>query len=151
MLNLKIPHNAHVLVGDGAKALMLRNEGDERYPNLVTEDVLRAAPNPRTAEQGTDRPGRTQNGATGRRAGVEPTDWHTLAEEKFAREIADAADRFAQSGVLTGLVVVAPARTLAELRKLFSNHVREKILVEVDKDLTKSPVYKIEQLLTGTG
>lgn len=29
---LKIPHNAFVFVGDGRKALFLRNEGDEKFP-----------------------------------------------------------------------------------------------------------------------
>jgi protein required for attachment to host cells len=30
MRELKIPHNAVVFVGDGRKALFLRNEGDEK-------------------------------------------------------------------------------------------------------------------------
>ena len=36
----KIPHNALVFVGDGRKALFLRNEGDETFPNLRTEKVF---------------------------------------------------------------------------------------------------------------
>jgi len=32
-------HNAYVFVGDGRKALFLRNEGDERFPNLKAERV----------------------------------------------------------------------------------------------------------------
>jgi len=38
MGKLKIPHNAFVFVGDGRKALFLRNEGDEKFPNLKTEN-----------------------------------------------------------------------------------------------------------------
>ena len=34
MSKLKIPHNAFVFVGDGRKALFLRNDGDEKFPNL---------------------------------------------------------------------------------------------------------------------
>jgi protein required for attachment to host cells len=30
----KIPHGAIVFVGDGRKALFLRNDGDEEFPNL---------------------------------------------------------------------------------------------------------------------
>ena len=150
MLALKIPHNTYVLVGDGAKALLLRNEGDEVYPNLVTTDVLTNAPNPRTAAQGTDRPGHFQDGGTGRRSSAEPTDWHVLAEHRFAQEIAGAVETLNRSGSLTKLIVVAPARTLADLRKALSRDVHGKIIAEVDKDLTHAPVYKIEQLLTGT-
>jgi len=32
-----IPHDALVFVGDGAKALFLRNDGDEKFANFVTE------------------------------------------------------------------------------------------------------------------
>ena len=34
---VKIPHNALVFVGDGRKALFLRNDGDAKFPNLKTE------------------------------------------------------------------------------------------------------------------
>ena len=37
MTKLKIPHNALIFVGDGRKALFLRNDGDEEFPNLKTE------------------------------------------------------------------------------------------------------------------
>ena len=40
MDNLRIPHDALVFVGDGRKALFLRNAGDERFPNLKAERVL---------------------------------------------------------------------------------------------------------------
>ena len=148
MLHLKIPHGAWVLVGDGAKALMLRNEGDEVYPNLVTLDVLRNAPNPRTSAQGTDRPGRVQERATSKRSSVEATDWHDIAEHRFARHVAEIVERHALAGEIPHLIVVAPARTLADLRKAFSKHVSDKISAEVDKDLTQYPVYRIEHLLT---
>jgi protein required for attachment to host cells len=48
----KIPHDGIVFVGDGRKALFLRNEGDEKYPNLKTERVF-LDHNPPTHEQGT--------------------------------------------------------------------------------------------------
>jgi len=53
MSKLAIPHNAFVFVGDGRKALFLRNEGDEKFPNLVTERVF-VDENPPTHEQGTE-------------------------------------------------------------------------------------------------
>jgi len=57
MSKLRIPHDAFVFVGDGRKALFLRNEGDEKFPNLKTERVFQDE-NPPTHEQGSDRPGR---------------------------------------------------------------------------------------------
>ena len=41
MNKLGIPHNAMVFVGDGRKALFLRNDGDEKFPNLRTEKGFR--------------------------------------------------------------------------------------------------------------
>ena len=31
---LSMPHDAMIFVGDGQKALFLRNKGDEKFPNL---------------------------------------------------------------------------------------------------------------------
>src|SRR5258708_40252693 len=51
-----IPHNSLVLVGDGQKALFLRNRGSALDVDLVVEQILEQD-NPATREQGTDRPG----------------------------------------------------------------------------------------------
>ncbi len=74
---MSIPHDAIVFVGDGRKALFLRNAGDEKFLNLKTEQVF-VGQNPATHEQGSDRPGRLFAGAAARdkRSAVEPTDWH---------------------------------------------------------------------------
>ena len=34
---INIPHDAIVFVGDGRKALFLRNAGDDKFANFVTE------------------------------------------------------------------------------------------------------------------
>jgi protein required for attachment to host cells len=47
------------------------------------------------------------------------------------------------------LVVVAPPRTLADLRQAFHADVKSRIIAEIDKDLTKHSVYEIEKHLTG--
>ena len=39
-MDLKIPHNALVFVGDGRRALFLRNHGDTKFPNLRAERVF---------------------------------------------------------------------------------------------------------------
>jgi|SRR5438128_8424480 protein required for attachment to host cells len=75
-----IPRKALVFVGDGSKALLLRNEGDDRFPNLKAEAVFEDQ-NPATHLQGTDRPGHFVKGiVSGQRGAVEPTNWHELEE-----------------------------------------------------------------------
>jgi protein required for attachment to host cells len=147
MTNVKIPHKAWVLVGDGRKALVLRNDGDEMFPNLKTVSVFQDEANPATAMQGTDRPGRAVEHLTGRRSGIEVTDWHEIAEQRFAHNVATAL--CARENDIDALVVVAPPKTLAELRDAFSDGLRRKVLAEVNKDLTKHPVHEIERLLAG--
>jgi len=71
MTKLSIPRDALVFVGDGQKALFLRNAGDSTLPNFTTVRVLTDTNLP-THEQGTDRPGRVfKRAGTNRRSGVE--------------------------------------------------------------------------------
>lgn len=145
MSRLKIPHDAYVFVGDGRKALFLRNEGDEKFPNLKTEQVF-TDDNPPTHEQGSERPGRL--GKTSGRSAVEPVDWHDLEEHRFAHRVAAAMEKVVRERKAPALVVVAPPRTLADLREAFHADVKARIIAEIHKDLTKHPVGDIEQHLT---
>lgn len=148
MSGVKLPHKAWVLVGDGRKALVLRNEGDDIFPNLKAVSVFKDEANPATALHGTDRPGRAVEHLSGRRSGVEQTDWHEIAEQRFAHNV--AASLCDRENDIDALVVVAPPKTLAELREAFSDGLKRKVVAEVNKDLTKHPVHEIERLLGGT-
>ena len=149
MNKLHIPQDAFVFVGDGRKALFLRNAGDERFPNLKTERVF-VDDNPPTHEQGTDRPGRAfKRAGTNLRSGVETTDWHDLEEHRFAQRVATAMEHLVRERNVKALVVVAPPRTLADLRHAFGTDVKKRIIAEIDKDLTKHPIHEIEVRLTG--
>ena len=149
MNNLKIPHDAFVFVGDGRKALFLRNEGDELYLNLKTERVFEDI-NPSAHEQGSERPGRvSKTFVSGQRSGVASVDWHQFEEHRFAREVAAAMEQVVRARKVPALVVVAPPRTLADLRSAFHADIRERIIAEINKDLTKHTVAEIEKHLVG--
>ena len=147
---INIPHDAIVFVGDGRKALFLRNAGDEKYPNLTTEQVF-VDDNPATHDQGSERPGRLFAGAAARdkRSAIEPTDWHELEEHRFARRVAAAMEQVVRERKAKALVIVAPPRTLADLRRAVHADVKERIIAEIGKDLTKHPVHEIEKHLVG--
>jgi len=150
MSKLQIPHDAFVLVGDGRKALFLRNEGDEKFPNLKTE-AFYEDDNPPTHEQGSERPGRVSKALdSGQRSAVEPVDWHRIEEHRFAKKVAAAMEQVIRARKAPALVVVAPPRTLADLRGAFHPDIQAIAIAEVNKDLTKHPVGEIEQHLTGT-
>jgi len=149
MNKLKIPHDAFVFVGDGRKALFLQNEGDEKLPNLRIEKVFEDE-NPPSHEQGRERPGRVSKASqSGHRSAVEPTDWHDIEEHRFARKVAAAMEQVIRAGKTKAFIVVAPPRTLAELRNAFHSDVKACVLAEINKDLTKHPIGEIEKHLTG--
>jgi protein required for attachment to host cells len=149
MTKIAIPHDAMVFVGDGQRALFLRNIGDEKFPNLATERVF-TDKNPPTHEQGTDRPGRSfAHAGSNRRSSTEATDWHEIEKHRFVRHVAAAMEDLVRTKNIKALVVAAPPRTLAELRDAFHADVKARIIAEFDKDLTKHPVHEIERHLTG--
>ena len=149
MQEVWIPHDTWILVGDGRKALVLRNAGTPQRPSLEVIDVLRDHGNPPTHEQGADRPGRVMQSNLGRRSAVEQTDWHEIAEDKFVATIAARLKAAANEKRFEQIILVAPPQTLAALRKQLDGKTQQRVVAEVGKDLTKHPVPEIARLLTG--
>lgn len=149
MSKLAIPHDAFLFVGDGHKALFLRNEGDEILAHLVTERVF-VDENPRTREQGTDAPGRAFSGAHAiGKSAVETTDWHEIEKDRFAQRVAAALEDVVRKRAPPALVIAAPPHILADLRRALHPDVKARIVREVDKDFTKIPVWEIERRIIG--
>lgn len=142
----KIPAGAWVMVGDGEKALFLENRGDEALPQLA---VLRALSqdNPPTREQGTDRPGRFDDGPFPHSSAVADTDWHRLEKERFANEIAERLYKAAHAGHFKDLIIAAPPMVLGELRKALHKEVESRLTFDVPKELTNHSVGEIEKVL----
>ncbi len=166
---MQVPHNSVVLVADGRKLLFLRNEGDATYPNLVVEHA-EERPNPADRDQKTDAAGGASSTQTGAgaphvaqggsnhaqgggaqfapsRGSMAETDFHQLEEDRFAADAADLLKRRALSNDFESLIVVAPPRTLGELRKHYHKEVSSRLSGELDKDLTGHPIADIEKAL----
>ena len=73
MSELMIHAGEWVVVCDGAKALVLENTGDAKFPNLKTVEVFEHK-NLATHELGTERPGRAHSSTGHGRSSVEQTD-----------------------------------------------------------------------------
>jgi len=143
---MRIAHDALVVVADGRKSLFLRNEGDAEYPNLIVQSH-RAHDDPPDRDIKTDAPGRSHSSVGDGRSAFEETDFHQQAEDRFAADAAERLGRVIQGGGVEQLIVIAPPRTLGELRQHYSKEVSDRIVAEVDKDFTNHPVDKIEQAL----
>ena len=143
---MRVPHNSFVMVADGEKMLFFRNEGDADYPRLVVERK-RVQDNPSDREQKTDAPGRAFASVGSGRSAMEETDFHQLEENRFAAETAGMLQRWALRNDYETLVVVAPPKTLGELRKHYHKEVERRLVGEVAKDLVNVPVAEIERIL----
>ena len=140
---MQIPHDSVILVADGRKSLFFRNQGDADFPDLrVVEKETH--PNPAHRDQASDLAGRA-SGTLG--SDMEEVDFHQQEEDRFAAETAGMLkDRVLRHEFET-LVVVAPPRTLGELRKHYHVEVERRILAELPKDLVNTPVAEIEKIL----
>ena len=143
---MQIPHNTAVLVADGRKLLFLRNEGDDAYPNLVVEHAEEQA-NPKDSDQKSDAPGLSFSSVGSGRSTMDEVDFHQQEEDRFAAETAEMLKARALRNDYDALVVVAPPRTLGELRKHYHKEVERRLVAEVPKDLVNVPVAEIEKVL----
>jgi protein required for attachment to host cells len=143
---MKIPAEALVLVADGRKALVLCNRGDATYPDLRLETATDNGPNPASREQGRARPGRVHASVGGARSAVEAADPHDRSEAEFARETAASFEQLVRERAGAKVIVVAPPRTLAELRPALAS-IADRIVAELPKELTNHPVHEIEAAL----
>lgn len=143
-----IPWQGWVVVLDGAKALMLRNDGDAELVNLKTVDVFEEH-QPPAHELGTDRPGRVHQSHGTARSATEETDFHEAGEAAFIAGIAAGLDRAVREHAIKSLTVVAPPKALGVLREHLTPAVRAVVGKEIAKDLVHLSTGEIEKHLAG--
>jgi protein required for attachment to host cells len=146
-IEMQVPHNTFVVVADGQKMLFFRNEGDAEFLKLEVERK-REQEVPADRDLKTSEAGRTfdASGGAGRSA-YEETDFHQLEEDRFAAETAELLKKRALRNDFDSLIIVAPPKTLGELRKHYHKEVEKRITGEIAKDLTGHPVPEIEKII----
>ena len=145
---MTIPHNALVLVADGRKMLFLRNQGKGQQIELVTE-AHHERDDRKNSEIKSDAAGAgAQSGGYGRPA-MEETDFHQQDEDRYAADAADQLRIRALAGDYDALVIVAPPRTLGELRKHLHKEVEKRMVMELAKEMTDRPLPDIAAMLMG--
>jgi protein required for attachment to host cells len=147
MSALSIQPGEWVIVCDGAKALILENTGDAKFPNLKTREVFEHKALA-THELGADAPGRSHSSTGHGRSSVGQTDWHDQEERTFLAELVKKLDAAVEGHQVKSLIVVAPPRALGVIRPLYSHALRAAVRAEIDKDFVKLPVHEIEKHLT---
>ena len=128
-----------IVVADGQRASVFHNDGPGK--GLQTVDGLGGARSgARSHDITSDKSGRMQGfaGASGGAAMGARTDPHELEEARFTEHLAGEINQAALEKRFDRLILAAPARTLGILRKTLSSHATERVIAELDKDLTKS-------------
>lgn len=145
---MPLPNKALILVADGRKMLFLRNHGDAAQIDLRVEAHDEQALF-KDGDIKSDAPGvGHQSGGYGRST-VEEPDYHQQAEDRWAADAADRLRKRALNGDFDALAIVAPPRTLGELRKHLHKEVEKRVIVELAKEMTDRPVPDIEALFEG--
>lgn len=142
----QIENGTWVLIADGEKALFLRNETDAENPNL---QVIRKEEqeNPKDIDQSANRPGRVGQSATHGKSAYDDTDWHELAKERFAADLADILYKRAHNGDFEKIILAAAPNILGELRAKLHQVVTDKVIAEIPKTLTNHALQDIEKIL----
>lgn len=147
---MKIPHSTVVLVVDGRKMILLRNQGDETRIDLriEAEDEQELA---RDHERKSDLAGQSPAPANiGHHGGtMEEPDYQQQDEDRWAKAAADLLQRRALANDFPALVIIAPPKTLGVLRQHYHKAVEALLIGEFAKEMTDRPVPDIEALVTG--
>jgi protein required for attachment to host cells len=143
-----IPANCWILVCDGAKAQILRNDGDERKVHLVTVESFDQKL-PAAHDMGADKPGRMHQSQGESRSSNEETDLHEQGEHNFIAHTVARMDVLAREHKVAALVIVAPPRALGVLRKHLTQGLNAVITEQINKDFAQLSVHDIQAHLAG--
>ncbi len=132
---MQLPRGAVVAVADGRSLHLYRNAGDELRPELE------ALPAPQLGVARVGSPAPHLNGAS--------TSSDRSGEESgFAFDVADFLNRQVLDGAIAELVIVAPPRTLGELRRHYHKQLSARLMAEIGKELAGHGVADIQTAIS---
>jgi protein required for attachment to host cells len=139
---MKLPTIWYV-VADGGRARILQKrgrQGDRQEAFDTRQEFVSANLHSHTHELGTERPGRVRESATSAHHAVQPRqDLHQADKQSFVLEVAAVLNEASQRHEFDGLVLVAPAHALGDLRQALDGATQRKITGELQKG--PSPTY----------
>jgi protein required for attachment to host cells len=131
---MQLAHGTIVAVADGEKLTLYRNGGGDTTPQLT------AIGTPGVGDDNIASGGRHHSSA------ANPDDAQ-LVEDGHAGAVASLINKMALEGEIDALVVVAPPKTLGELRKHWHKVTAGKITGEVGKEMTGASIADIAAML----
>lgn len=127
----KIPEGTMVVVADGEGARVFRNVGDANSLTLQQQDLLELM------NMNDDGPSSSPPEATGKQ----------IDEATFAKQLALRLNEGALKNRYAHLVLIADPQTLGLMRPLLHKEVQDRMVGEIAKTLTNSPLEDIQRAL----
>ncbi|CAN5222741.1 hypothetical protein BH09PSE3_BH09PSE3_10480 [soil metagenome] len=138
-------HGSMILVIDGAKFSLFRNRGHDFAVDLELVEH-RTQHSGRTADIGTDQPGRSFSSAGIGRSAYEAPDYHQADEDDFAKAAIAELNDLAKETSADFIIVAAP-HVLGVMRHHYTPDLKKRLTAEIDKDYAGHPVADIAELL----
>ena len=136
-----------ILIADGARAKVLKHQGrgGELEPAL-DEDMVGMALGHQTKDLVSDQPGETKDRAGfAQRRMDPPMEPQRYAKLSFARDVARMLTEALNRGEYDRLVICAPPKALGDLRQELPTTVRDRVVAEINKDLTTMPDNELKE------
>lgn len=127
----KIPAGTMVVVADGEGARVFRNVGDANRLTLQQQDLLELM------NMNDDGPSSSPPESSGQQ----------IDEATFAKQLALRLNAGALKDLYAHLVLIADPQTLGQMRPLLHKEVQDRMLGEIAKTLTNSPLEDVERAL----
>lgn len=135
------PKTVWIVLADGMHARILRQDkhGAPLVPALDRE-LYEPDVHLFSRDLKSDAPGRSFESASSTRHAMEPrTDPKSHEKQLFARRVAELINTAATQGNFDQLVLVAPPKTLGDLRAQLDGHAKNLVIGEVPRNLLKIP------------
>lgn len=135
-----------IVVADGARARFFTADDDSgKLVPARTADMVAPLNRRPARDLKSDKPGRSYSSSRGgvRHAFEPPHDYRKIEKHRFSAAVAKILREASESKVFDRLVLVAPRRSLGELRRLLSNGVKKQIDQEIAKDLTNETAARL--------
>jgi protein required for attachment to host cells len=143
-----------IVVADGARArFFVPSDDAKKLVPARNADMVSPQSRGYSHDLKSDKPGRGYSSSrSGARHALEPPhDYHKLEKHRFSASLAAVLDAACERREFGQLVLVAPRRSLGELRTLMSQRVQRCILKEIPKDLTNETPARLWKHLAALG
>lgn len=135
----KSPKTTWIVIADGARARILAQKAPRgALLPALDQELVDPAVHGHSRDIKSDAPGRAFDPGSGARHAMEPRhDPHQYEKHLFAKRVAELINAAAGRKEFNRLVLVAPPKTLGDLRAELDEHAAKMVTGTLDRDLLK--------------